>query len=150
MEQTAQNTTNTSVVLAGIVLNFLGLVLVAYINVKGNRKVDKAVENTEKINSAVNDVPKGTPTLSKRMDDSNTKIDAIEVGVVEAKKAASEAKKIASDTNLVVKSVEQLVTSLLDYVVRRQDAEQIKKEVKEVHKQRKQAQREAGEMGEAG
>lgn len=122
-------------------MNFFGLVVVAWINVKGNRKVDKAVENTEKINSAVNDVPKGKPTISERVDDNTVKINAIELGVVEAKTAASEAKEIASDTNTVVKSVEHLVGSLLEYVVRRKDAESIRAEADEIRKARKEIQR---------
>lgn len=79
-------------------MNFLGLVVVAWINVRGNRRMDKKVTevkaDTKVINDSVNHVEDGEPPLTKRFNDfravTNETLEEIRLKAIETNDAIVE------------------------------------------------------------
>lgn len=62
-----QNALNFWAIIAGTAITTGGLVAVAWINIRGNRKVDDVKTDTFHINKAVNDVAPGEPTMRQEI-----------------------------------------------------------------------------------
>lgn len=90
----AQGQENFLAIIIGTSITTIGIVAVALIQVKGNRKQDAIKTDTETINNAVNHVSPGEPPLTKRFNDfravMNDSIEEVKIKAIETKDQVNE------------------------------------------------------------
>lgn len=86
----AQGQENFLAIIIGTTITTIGIVAVALIQVKGNRKQDAIKTDTETINNAVNHVSPGLPTMTQRVDLIREDMDTVKLKAIEAAKIVDE------------------------------------------------------------
>ena len=86
----AQGQENFLAIIIGTSITTIGIVAVALIQVKGNRKQDAIKTDTETINNAVNHVSPGLPTMTQRVDLIREDMDTVKLKAIEAAKIVDE------------------------------------------------------------
>lgn len=86
----AQGQENFLAIIIGTTITTIGIVAVALIQVKGNRKQDAIKTDTETINNAVNHVSPGSPTIIQRVDLIREDMDTVKLKAIEAAKIVDE------------------------------------------------------------